>query len=180
MKEKVCKACGIKYIPDRQFQVVCDYNCGIAYGRDQARKAAKKKADKDNREAKERIKPRSKWLGDAQGAVNSYVRYRDKDLPCISCGRHHQGQYHAGHYRSVGSAPELRFETLQIHKQCAPCNNHLSGNLIPYRINLIAKVGREVVDWIEGAHEAKKYTIDEIKAIKAEYMTKLKELKKAN
>lgn len=180
MKEKKCKACGIKYVPVKEFQVVCDYHCGLVYSRNQAVKSAKKRIDKEKKEARERIKPRSKWLSEAQSAVNAYIRERDKDLPCISCGRYHHGQYHAGHYRSIGSCPELRFSEQNIHKQCSPCNNHLSGNLIPYRTNLVEKVGQEVVDWIEGAHKAKRYTIDEIKSIKAKYMEKLKEMRRAN
>ena len=93
-----------------------------------------KQERKELREAKQRIKTRAEWLKEAQSEVNRYVRLRDKDLPCISCGRFHNGQYHAGHYRTVGSAPELRFELSNIHKQCAPCNNHLSGNIVNYRL----------------------------------------------
>jgi hypothetical protein len=136
-----------------------------------------KQGRKENKEAKERIKTRAKWLKEAQSAVNAYVRERDKDLPCVSCGRHHQGQYHAGHYRSVGSAPELRFETSQIHKQCSACNNYLSGNLIPYRAELINRVGLNVLAWIEGPHPAKRYTIDDLRAIRDDYRAKLKAMR---
>lgn len=129
------------------------------------------------RKDKEGLKSRGQWLKEAQTAVNAYVRERDADLPCVSCGRRHDGQYHAGHYRSVGSAPELRFETIQIWKQCAPCNNHLSGNLINYRTELIKRIGIDKVEWIEGKHAAKRYTIDQIKEIKAQYKLKLKEIK---
>ena len=38
-----------------------------------------------------------------------------------------------------GAMPSLRFNTHNVHKQCSACNNHLSGNMIEYRINLIAK-----------------------------------------
>ena len=136
-----------------------------------------KSARADHRKARERIKTRSDWLKEAQAAVNAYVRERDSHLPCVSCGRFHDGQYHAGHYRSVGSAPELRFCTLQIWRQCAPCNNHLSGNLINYRIELINRIGPEVLAWVEGPHQPKKYTIEDLKAIKTEYRDKLKNLK---
>lgn len=176
-KPKKCKACGILFTPERSFQVVCDYRCGLAYNKAKAIESAKKIKNKKDREAKERIKTRSDWMREAQTAVNAYVRERDKDEPCISCGRHHNGQYHAGHYRSVGSCPELRFDVRQIHKQCAPCNNHLSGNLINYRIRLIEKIGLEMVEWIEGPHDPKKYTIDYLKRIKTEFKEKLKELR---
>jgi hypothetical protein len=123
------------------------------------------------------IKPKSEYVKEAQTAFNSYIRERDKDLPCISCQRNHSGQYHAGHYRTTKAAPELRFNESNVHKQCSVCNNHLSGNILEYRINLINHLGIEVVEWIEGKHEPKKYSIDDLKSIKEEYKLKLKELK---
>ena len=38
-------------------------------------------------------------------------------------------------------------------------------------------IGADAVAWLEGRHEAKRYTIDDLKAIKAEYRQKLRELK---
>lgn len=122
------------------------------------------------------VKPLSYWMKRAQAAFNSWIRARDADLPCISCCRHHQGQYHAGHYRPAGSNPELRFEPDNCHKQCAPCNSHLSGNLTAYRPALIAKVGLERVEWLEGPHEPKRYRREEYQAIEEEYKAKLKEI----
>jgi len=155
----------------------CDVDHMAEHGQVKRREQMERKAKAEHKAAKERIKTKSKWTQEAQQAVNAYVRERDAALPCVSCQRHHQGQYHAGHYRSVGSAPELRFETIQIWKQCAPCNNHLSGNLINYRIELIKRIGQNKVDWIEGPHEAKKYTIDDLRNIRGEYRAKLKALK---
>jgi len=181
--KRKCGGCGEYFRPDRTFPgpvAWCSPDCGLIVARKRAPavKASQAKQErKDNREAKQRIKTRSEWLKEAQSAVNAYVRERDKDLPCVSCGRHHQGQYHAGHYRSVGSAPELRFETSQIHKQCAPCNNHLSGNLINYRLELLQRVGLNVLAWIEGPHEPKKYTIDDLRTIRDDYRAKLKAMR---
>jgi hypothetical protein len=129
---------------------------------------------KETKRARESIKTRAEWLKEAQAAFNAYIRVRDSELPCVSCGRHHNGQYHAGHYRSTGSAPELRFDERNIHKQCAPCNNHLSGNLIPYRVELIRRIGQDGVDYLEGPHTSKKYTIEDIKSIRDSYRLKLK------
>ncbi|TEW24926.1 recombination protein NinG, partial [Histophilus somni] len=98
---------------------------------------------------KERLKSRSERLKELQGVFNRFIRLRDKNLPCISCGRYHQGQWHAGHYRSVGACPELRFNEDNVHKQCSVCNNHKSGNVIEYRINLVAKIGVERVEFLE-------------------------------
>ena len=135
----------------------------------QKRVKAKKNAMLDN--------DRSHWLKKAQAAFNAFIRARDESESCISCGRFHYGQYHAGHYRTVGANPELRFEELNCHKQCSVCNNHLSGNLINYRIGLVAKIGQESVDWLEGPHAAKKYTVADLKQIELTYKQKLKELR---
>lgn len=142
------------------------------------RKLLAREARKAQRAAREKLKTRRDWAREAQAAFNAYIRERDHDQPCISCGRHHHGQWHAGHYRSVGAAPELRFEPLNVHKQCAPCNNHKSGNAIEYRINLLSRIGAEAVAWLEGPHEPKRYTVDELKEIKRHYARAARELRK--
>lgn len=47
-----------------------------------------------------------------------------------------------------------------------------------YRRHLIEKIGLEKVEWLEGPHEAKHYSIDEIKQLIATYKAKCKELEK--
>jgi len=158
----------------------CDVDCMAAHGMQKAKEAKAKRERKKTRAAKERLKTLSDHAREAQQAFNAWIRERDACLPCISCGRHHQGQYHAGHYRTVGSHPELRFEPLNVHKQCAPCNNHKSGNIVEYRINLLDRIGKEALEWLEGPHEPKKYKEEELKEIKAEYRRKLRELQRQN
>lgn len=154
-------------------QAVCaNYDCVVIHvNRLNARKEAK-----EHKERKLKAKTRAQWMRETQALANRYVRLRDANDPCISCNRFHQGQWHAGHYLSTGARPELRFDENNIHKQCAPCNNHLSGNIVLYRKRLIEKIGQEKVDWLEGPHEPKKYTIDDLKQIKAEYTRKIKEV----
>lgn len=171
------------FTPSRSSQAVCgEIECAIAHGKSEKGQASAKKAladvgRRDIKVRKEALKSRADHMKDTQKAFNAWVRERDAKLPCISCGRHHDGQYHSGHYRTVGANPELRFEPLNAWKQCAPCNNHLSGNLINYRISLIQRIGEEKVLWLEGPHEAKKYTVDELKAMTADYRAKTRELK---
>lgn len=180
-RPKKCKnpACGEKFVAQRLGQAVCSPKCGLAIkdvNQDKARKAIAEVGRKELRAAKERIKPKGQYMREAQAAFNAWIRARDAAQPCISCGRHHDGQYHAGHYRTVGSSPELRFEPLNAHKQCAPCNNHKSGDIVNYRISLVVRIGQDKVEWLEGPHEPQRYTIDDLKAIKAEYREKLKQL----
>ena len=182
--KRKCKICGERFettFPERKW---CSPECGTKLAQQLYAKQREKALRKRNREerakikaAKARIKSRSQWLKEAQAVFNRYIRLRDKDLPCISCGRFHQGQWHAGHYRSVGACPELRFDERNVNKQCAPCNNHKSGNAIEYRINLVQKIGVEQVEWLERQdHPPQKYTIDDCKEIIKHYKAKIKEL----
>ncbi|WP_434676124.1 recombination protein NinG [Pseudomonas sp. D3-10] len=183
-KSKKCKnpACGVGFPPRRLGQVVCSPACAVALvqvKREQERKSLAQLERRAIKAAKERIKSRSQHMREAQVAFNAWVRLRDAGLPCVSCGRHHNGQWHAGHYRTVGGSPELRFEPLNVWRQCAPCNNHQSGNIVNYRIELVRRIGEEKVAWLEGPHQPRKYTIEELKTIKAEYRAKARELKRA-
>lgn len=180
-RPKTCKnpACGEKFVAQRLGQAVCSYPCGLAIkdvNQTKARKALADVGRKELQASKERIKPKGQYMREAQAAFNAWIRARDAAQPCISCGRHHEGQYHAGHYRTVGSSPELRFEPTNVHKQCAPCNNHKSGDIVNYRMSLVLRIGQAQVDWLEGPHEPQRYTIDDLKAIKARYKAMTKEL----
>lgn len=182
-KPKTCRntECKAKFVPMHSLQTWCQPSCGVAIARAKQakdRKQADRKERAETKAAKEKLKTKADHAKEAQQAVNEFIRLRDANEPCISCGRYHAGAYHAGHYRSTKAAPELRFETRNIHKQCAPCNTHLSGNLVEYRIRLIQKIGQDAVEWLEGPHEPKRYTIPELQAIKAEYRAKTRELKR--
>lgn len=54
----------------------------------------------------------------------------------------------------------------------------LHGNQAAYRAQLVREIGLERVEWLEGPHPAKKYTADELRAIKTEYAAKARELKR--
>lgn len=184
-RPKTCRnpACAAKFTPQRLGQAVCSPKCGLAIAdanKDKARKALAQVERKAIKAAKERIKSRADYLKDAQTAFNAWVRERDAGLPCISCGTTADVQFCAGHYKPSGSNPALRFEPLNVHLQCnRNCNMAKSGNLTPYRIELIKRIGLDKVEWLEGPHEPKKYTIDDLKAITAEYRAKQRELKRA-
>lgn len=181
LNPKKCRVCARTFSPISSMAKVCGVPCAIKLTeKEKAQKAdrAARVERKSIREALEKAKTRGTHLKELQAAFNAWIRARDAGHACISCGRFHQGQLHAGHYRSVGSEPSLRFEPDNVHLQCQPCNTHLSGNLIPYRANLIKKVGLERVEWIEGPHEPKKYTLPEIQEMKAFYRAEVRRLKK--
>jgi hypothetical protein len=181
-KPKKCRVdtCRASFVPARLGQAVCSPACAILdapKNQERARKAIDQRERREIRAARQRVKSRADHMREAQQAFNEWIRLRDAALPCVSCGRHHQGQYHAGHYRTVGANPELRFEPLNVWKQCAPCNNHKSGDIVNYRIELVRRIGADQVEWLEGPHLPKKYTIEQLKAITAEYRAKARELK---
>lgn len=159
MKLKKCRICSTKFEPHNSTQVVCSPKC--AYVLVQANKD--KKARKRQAEDKKRLKTRSEWIKDAQKAVNEYVRVRDEKRVCISCGvigGRMANYWDAGHYRSIGSAPHLRFYTLNIHKQCKRCNSQLSGNVVEYRIRLINRYSTSFVEAIEARQDALRPSIE--------------------
>lgn len=175
-----------------------DLEAMAAYGIKKAREYAARKISAQEKEkraehrvAKERIKTRREWMVEAQASFNAYIRARDESqgLPCICCGEYGDGlhgrggEWDAGHFLSRGAYPELRFVEINCHRQLKSCNAGSSkyakkGRTVRegYRERLIQRIGLDKVEWLEGPHELPKYTIDELKAIKAEYKAKLKEL----
>lgn len=169
-----CKHCGNPFVRQRPMQRACSVACALEL-------AWSKRAKADRAETKAKlaaIKPRSQWVKEAQAAFNAYIRARDAGRPCVSCGRHHQGQIHAGHYLSTGARPELRFDESNVHGQCQPCNTHLHGNLVLYRTELIRRIGLLEVVRLEGPQAPRKYTVDDLRAIRNEYRARLREMTK--
>ena len=183
-KAKVCAnaACGVQFLPAKLGQKVCGWACGLAIAPANQERARKAIAQRDRQEIKvrkEKLKSRADHLKDTQQAFNAWIRERDAGQPCISCGTTADVQYCAGHYRTTAACPELRFEPLNVHLQCnRNCNMGKSGNLLGYRPRLLAKIGAEQLAWVEGPHEPKKYTIDELKALTAHYRALTRELKR--
>ncbi len=173
-------------------QNTCSFECKVALGVFFAErsKAKREKAERiaeisSTKILREKLKTKSEWMREAQAAFNAYIRFRDQlaGHPCISSGKPLDwsgNNVDAGHYRSIGSAPHLRFDERNCHAQSKKDNRYLSGNAVDYRIGLIARIGLEAVESLEADQTPKKYTIAELRAIKAHYVAKLKELKNGN
>lgn len=180
-KPKKCKACKKPFNPANSMQIVCcGVPCGIEYAQAQRIKKTKKQEAAERKETTaklEKLKTRGDHLRETQVAFNTMIRARDAYRGCISCGTNN-GKMNAGHYRSVGSCPELRFEEDNVHKQCERCNTFLHGNLLGYRAGLRGRITEERLEWIEGPHPAKHYTTDELKAMKARFRAAARQLQK--
>lgn len=186
-KRKRCKNkdCNKLFTPDREMQPCCSFECTISYVNkpDNLKgliKTGKKLRQKENTRKKREWKQndKSKLKQEAQKVVNQYVRLRDKDKPCISCGHTGNRQIHCGHFRPQGNTQQLRYYTLNTFAQCSTCNNHLSGNLVPYRAALVKRFGDEWVEKLEANHETKKYTVEYLQKLIRVFRKKIKLYKK--
>lgn len=165
-----------------------DKKAGIAADKQIAKKRSISAREK--KATRERLKTRSEWIKDAQVEFNKFIRIRDKDLPCISCGRFDYeiedrftgGKWDAGHFKTRGGFPELRFTEDNCHRQCKSCNQpgpiKATKVQIQYRKNLVANIGLRRVEILEGPNIIPKWTIEELKEIKLYYREKAKSLSK--
>lgn len=200
-----CKVCGEYFVP--KFHDIRIRWCSPEHGailameereKEKVKAAAKrikeqKEAEKAGRKRrKERLaelRPAGYYKAQAQQAFNAYIRARDADLPCISCGETsppdlHGGQWDCGHFKTVGANPELRFEERNAHKQCKSCNAGAGKYTAKeatvaqrYEAGLVARYGQEYVDWLNGPHEMTNYRREDFIRIRDEYRAKLKALK---
>lgn len=174
------KGCANRFQPRNISHKVCGPACAEVHAA-----AERKRLDaKQTRERKAKLKTRSDYLKEAQAAFNACMRMRDKEQQCISCGTSLRyeaigGGFDCGHYRSVGSAPHLRFNEDNAHGQCKKCNRYGSGMAVDYRIGLIARIGLARVEALEADQEPRKWSVDELIEIKQHYRQKLKQLKEA-
>ena len=171
IKDKKCKECGATYTPFNSLQQVCSPKCASLLAEKKVWK--KKKAELINK-----TKTRTEWLNLLQKLFNQYIRLRDEKKGCITCLKPFKDKFDAGHFLAVGSYPNLRFNEDNVHKQCAQCNDHLSGNITEYRIELVKRIGVERVEALENNNELHRYTIDEAKEIKRIYREKIRLMKK--
>ena len=172
LKVKRCRVCKTEFRPYTSTQVVCTHGCAMALVNI---KHEEKKRKEHNRKKREYFLNDTKhMLKTTQEAFNAWIRKRDDQLPCISCGEVITGQVHAGHYRSVGSQPGLRFNAWNCHAQCAQCNNFRSGNITLYRQNLIDRIGEDLVEYLDLEHKPRKYTALELVSLRKYFKELLK------
>ena len=184
-KKYRCKVCTNPFEKLSPWQTACGIECALKIVDTEKallKRAIEKSSRADTKQRKEALKSRSDYVKEAQIAFNAYVRERDKHQPCISCGAPLQlaavgGGFDCGHYRSVGSAPHLRFNNHNAHGQCKKCNRYLSGNAIEYRRGLIERYGQDYVDILEADQCVRKYTVEGLQAIAKQYKALTKQLK---
>ena len=181
-KQRKCNVCQELFTPMMPMARVCSPACALSLAMSQRAKAEKVQQVKERRETKaklEAMKGKGWWVAEAQKAFNAYIRLRDAGKPCICCGMPlgvSANSVDAGHYRSRGSAPHLRFDERNCHAQRKQCNRY-GFDITGYRNGLIARIGLEAVEALESDQSPKHYTVADLKAIRDEYRAKAKALK---
>jgi hypothetical protein len=176
LKIKVCKICEAEFTPRTGLQRVCRLECSLELDKQKKLEKGRKEFNAETKRRRENLKTNTERADEAQAAFNRYIRERDlaRGLPCVSCGTLTPTQWHAGHYRTVKAAKQLRYNCWNVQRQCSQCNAHDSGNVVEYRLNLIRRIGLHRVEALEQDHRLAKYPM--------EYLIRLKKIfnKRAN
>lgn len=179
-RTRKCAVCRSPFEPRSMTHKVCGPACSEVH-------IAAEKARKLKRERQEglaKLKRRADYLSEAQTAFNAWVRLRDDSLPCICCGKFSDstagvgGRWDAGHYLSRGSHPHLRFDERNVFKQRKGCNRPGGTTAASFRLGVIARIGLLAVEALESSQAPAKWSVDELKAIKADYTARARQLKK--
>jgi len=181
--KKRCRHCKEYQLAESGIKVplgfFCSMDCVVNHGQTRARVSSDKRKKETIVKLKAELKTASQWRVEAQTAFNAYIRYRDRDQPCISCdatGSHEGlgGYFDAGHYRSRGSSRHLSFNLHNCAKQCSRCNRYLGGNIVAYRLKLIDRIGISKVEALEINNDTVRHDITYLRRIKKIFKAKLK------
>lgn len=176
-KPKNCKNCGAEFNPFKSTERVCSLQCALAGAKVVVRGQNKAAVDKVMKELKVKFKTKHKNLSEyeaeAKKEFQRWIRERDANLPCISCGSSTSNPFwDGGHFKKAELFSGVIFNEDNCHKQCRKCNYFLNGNELAYRDGLIKKIGVERVEALETfANETRmyKYTREELIELKKKY-----------
>lgn len=186
VKQKPCKVCKTPFTKTSMGHVACSTPCAIEVARLKREKDARIAAKVERAITTKRLdslKTRSDHVKAAQTTWNAYVRTRDHGKPCASCGvppTRKAGGHNVdcSHYRSVGSAPHMRFHLHNAAAACVKCNRDLAGNVVELRKGLIARIGLAKIEAVEANNEVRKFSVDYLIRLKRVFSKKTLRLKK--
>jgi hypothetical protein len=183
MKDKKCKVCQTIFTPVQFAQAVCNYKCAIEHSKNLKQQKEQREWKVEKKIIKDKIKTLSEYERDAKKSFQHWIRLRDQNLPCISCGNSKTNDWAGGHFYSAGMYSGFMFDESNVHKQCnTHCNKHLSGNLLEYRKGLIKRYGEDFVTNLDNISDSKrnyKFTKEELIAKKLKYDILIKEFAKS-
>ena len=135
-------------------------DCAFNFTVKEAAKRKKKEEVEYKRETtKMRVsaRKRTEWYQLLQTEVNQHVRDRDSDKLCCTCNTATvTSKYDAGHFLAVSTHKDVRFNLMNIHKQCAQCNNQYGGQRDIYQIFMVGKYGADRVEFLRGPQKTLK------------------------
>jgi hypothetical protein len=168
-----CKFCKKEFTQFNSTISVCGYQCAIEWGKLHPKKTSIKRVNSQLKsEAKEKLETYSQKVNKVKVIFQKWIRERDKNEPCISCGTLTANEWHASHFKKAETYSGVIFNEINVWKSCKKCNVFLNGNELNYRERLVKKIGLEQVIALENlANETrtKKWTLEELQQIKTKY-----------
>jgi hypothetical protein len=143
-----------------------------------AKRKAQKTRKKNEREQREKLKSIRRLINEARTPFQKWIRFRDANDPCISCGSTTSSIWDAGHYLKAELYTGLIFDETNVNKQCRKCNSYLGGNESAYRVGLVKKYGEKKVKALELAADKMRtyrYSREELIDLKKRYQKRLRD-----
>lgn len=198
-----CKHCRDYFPRASMIKVVvgrfCTKSCMIDWSMQNIEKGRKKIAQYERKKNALEKKlfndnDKKKQLESTQTAFNKLRRlqefkwFKDRNIEpyCISCGKTNM-DWCTGHFKTIGSHSELRFDPMNTYLQCNRyCNMGLSGNItgtkttIGYIEGLKKRFGetkaQQILDYC-GQTKIKTWECDELILMRAQFNKQIKEIK---
>lgn len=175
IKTKICKVCNEPFYQTYStLQVCCSVKCALIFN-----------SEKEVKKRVKEMKVESQKLSDlekvARTIFQKYIRERDKNENCLSCGTEKTQQWDGSHLFSAEQYSGVIFDEQNVNKCCCYCNRNLYGNLLNYKEGFIRKYGENAyISLKKRAEETRtyKYTRTELIDIANKYKMKLKEITK--
>ena len=141
------------------------------------KKEMKQEATKANREQKEKGKSIAALILESRKPYQQWIRMRDANNSCISCGQITSEIWDSGHFKKAELYTGMIFDERNCSKQCRKCNTYLNGNEGEYRKRLIEKHSQEWMDELDRDSDrlrVYKWDREQLLEIKQEYSRRVK------
>jgi radical SAM superfamily enzyme YgiQ (UPF0313 family) len=182
---KTCKACSIPCSIVIGKKLVAQQRAMYERSRAKQAKEEKQKHTKQRKEFKANDLPHQKEL--TRRVFNTMIRLLDRGKCCPTCDEPLiEGEYDAGHVRTVASCPQLRFDARACFGQCRKCNG--SGTIRKrvkktqevvsdlYKAWILSEFGQAYYDWLYGPHELTHYACETLHIMRKEFAAEIKRL----
>lgn len=193
-KPKKC-TCGVKSLQGIliNLRFFCDVDCAIKFGKEKAKKEKDKKLRKDVSDLNKRT---LSWQLNATKTVFNKMRrlqelewFQKKSIKpyCISCLKENM-DWCCGHFKTVGSRGDLRFDLKNTYLQCNNfCNKNHSGNINGAQgtVGYIAGIkhrfgevdGQKILDYCE-VSKIKHWSCEELEQMRTQFSNEIRRLEK--